>query len=55
MPISPQMVVPPPPFSEADVVVLMEMFPALGRDVVESVLTSSGGNKDAAINTLLAL
>ena len=40
-------------FEEQDVVALTEMFPELGRDVVESVLLTNGGNKEASVNALL--
>lgn len=42
-------------FTDEDVTALHDMFPNIGRDVVESVLAVRGGNKDAAINDLLAL
>ncbi len=44
-----------PAIREADVARLCEMFPSLGRDVVESVLQANNGNVEAAVTQLLAM
>lgn len=45
----------PPPVSAVEVAQLCEMFPGLGRDVVETVLVANGGNRDATLTALLSL
>jgi len=44
-----------PRFTEKDVDELHEVFPNVAKDVITSVLIEKSGNKDAAVNALLAI
>jgi toll-interacting protein len=51
-----QMARPPPPqITEQDINQIHEMFPTTDKEVIKTVLTANGGNKDAAINSLLQM
>jgi toll-interacting protein len=43
------------PISDADVLAVKDMFPNIESDVVRSVLEANHGDKDAAVNNLLAM
>lgn len=45
----------PPRTSEADISGLCDMFPGLGREVVETVLIANRGDREATVTALLAL
>jgi toll-interacting protein len=45
----------PPPFTDAHVDQLHEMFPGMEREIVRSVLVANKGNMDAALNALLSM
>lgn len=44
-----------PPITDADVTQIKAMFPDTDKEVIKAVLEASGGNKDAAINSLLSM
>nr|KAG5711221.1 hypothetical protein BaRGS_004865 [Batillaria attramentaria] len=51
----PQQLRPPPVLSEEDMKQIKDMFPTMEDDVIKSVFEANGGNKDATINSLLAM
>lgn len=54
-PVHPHSVQPHPQVSEEEIKQIQEMFPSFEREIIVSVLESSGGNKDQAINALLSM
>lgn len=44
-----------PSWSAADVKQLHEMFPTMEEEIIRSVITQTRGNKEEAINSLLAM